>query len=175
MKKRSYFSHDVSGEERLLLRSADGPNGCRLWTGGVKSSGYGQLWVGGANVSAHRLAYERANGPIPDGLHVLHRCDVPACINPAHLFLGTHAENMADKVNKGRHKVGDRRGENNSFAKLSEAEALAISARIDLGEDTGTLADTFGVSRSTINNIKQGAAWSYLTGRGRQKLQPCGC
>jgi HNH endonuclease len=88
--------------ERLRSRIVVDPEtGCHNWTGTVGRAGYGRV-----QVSAHRLAYELAHGPIPDGLLVLHKCDNPVCCNPDHLFLGTSADNMADKVRKGRHRNG---------------------------------------------------------------------
>ena len=75
---------------------------CWEWTDGCDGDGYGVVGAGGKTVRAHRVAWEVAHGPIPDGVHVLHQCDNPPCINPAHLFLGTQADNMADKVAKGR-------------------------------------------------------------------------
>lgn len=76
--------------------------GCMLWIRSTDTNGYGMLCVDGRKRKAHRVAWELANGPIPAGLHVLHRCDTPACVNPAHLFLGTHTDNMRDCSAKGR-------------------------------------------------------------------------
>jgi hypothetical protein len=79
------------------------PNsGCWLWTGSLNDTGYGQLWVGSKSTRAHRLSYELHVGPIPEGMHVCHHCDNPPCCNPNHLFVGSHTDNMADKIKKGR-------------------------------------------------------------------------
>lgn len=77
---------------------------CLEWRGARVGDGYGQLRWDGKRVLAHRLAWQNKNGQIPDGLNVLHRCDNPPCVNPAHLFLGTHQENMRDRDAKGRNK-----------------------------------------------------------------------
>ncbi len=85
------------------------PSECWLWRAGLSTQGYGRMSSPGKSgpvLMAHRVSYEFANGPIPPGLWVLHRCDVPRCVNPAHLFLGTVADNNADKVAKGRHPRG---------------------------------------------------------------------
>jgi len=87
----------------LLDRAIPEPNsGCWIWVGATNSDGYGWLWRSGRSVRVHRIAWEITKGPIPTGLHVLHRCDVPACIRPSHLFLGTHIENMQDASRKRR-------------------------------------------------------------------------
>ncbi len=81
--------------------------GCWLWTGSLFRGGYGQF-RSGPDPAAHRTAWVIAHGSIPDRLYVLHRCDVRCCVNPEHLFLGTHADNMADMVAKGRSPRGPR-------------------------------------------------------------------
>lgn len=86
-----------------------GPDDCWLWSGATIEFGHGQFSSGKRNVYAHRYSWEMANGPIPDGLYVLHKCDVPACVNPSHLFLGTQTENMADMRRKGRGSKPPRR------------------------------------------------------------------
>ena len=93
--------------ERFWARIVEQPNGCREWTGGASSAGYGQLWFEGKLVYAHRLAWILVNGPIPEGLFVCHKCDNPPCCNvEGHLFLGTATDNMRDMIAKGRGRYG---------------------------------------------------------------------
>jgi HNH endonuclease len=91
---------------RMARIDRSDPNACWLWPATFNRQGYGVLFYGGKPqrvLKAHRLSYELFVGPIPPGMDVCHRCDVPACINPMHLWIGTRGENIRDAVRKGRH------------------------------------------------------------------------
>lgn len=88
--------------ERFAAKLVRMPTGCLEWTGKITRLGYGQIKINGKNVSTHRFAWTTVHGSIPDGIHVLHHCDNPPCCDVEHLFLGTRADNMADKIAKGR-------------------------------------------------------------------------
>ena len=113
------------------------------------------------NITGSRAAYQEFVAPIPDGMYVLHKCDNPACVNPDHLFLGTHADNMRDKVAKGR---GYRpAGSKHHNAKLDEKKVREIKTRLALGEETGeAIAKQYGVSASVISGIKNGHHWRHV-------------
>lgn len=138
---------------RVLIREA---NDCWLWLGCLTAVGYGNLGLPGRkSVGAHRFSWALANGPIPDGLWVLHRCDVRHCVNPSHLFLGTVADNQADMKSKGRAARGSRVPN----SKLSPEHVLAIRAS---DEDLGTLARRFNISKPTICDIRTRRSWAWL-------------
>lgn len=139
------------------------PNsGCFLWTGSVDQTGYGKMRVGTAGIDrrtvwAHRLSWELTNQKVPDGLCVCHRCDVRACVNPAHLFLGTKADNSADMVRKGRGgRPAVMRGARNGNAKITMEVADAIRASA-LG--VVRAARQFGISPSQVHAIRSGKNW----------------
>lgn len=141
-------------EEWLLPPDAQG---CRIFTGHKMKNGYGTVRRNNPRrkVLAHRLAYELAYGAIPEGMHVLHRCDVRSCCEPTHLFLGTNQDNIADRVAKGRSHV--MRGTDSPRAKLS-AEAVS-EIRSTPYVDSRILAEKFGVKRNTIYVVRRGDAY----------------
>ena len=139
--------------------SKGGPNDCGVWTAATNLDGYGRFFLGEdrKRSQAHRFSWRLANGPIPDGLSVCHHCDNPPCVNPAHLFLGTHAENMLDRDQKGRRPppVGERNGR----AKLLAAEVACVRVEHAAGLSVAELALKYGVSKSTIGSITRGTTW----------------
>lgn len=151
-------------EERLARRLLMSPSGCLEFQGALKD-GYGKIVVGSRSDGsrrlkfAHRVAWELANGPIPDGLIVCHACDNRLCCNPEHLFLGTHNDNMADMVAKGRQRNGRPAGVLNGRAKLSPSAAAQIRERYAAGESRASLAEAFGVGRSAIREVVTGMRW----------------
>jgi hypothetical protein len=136
------------------------PNGCIPWIGTHVSIGYGNMGRrGDATVLAHRMAWEIAYGPIPNGLHVLHKCDNPPCVNPDHLFLGTPADNTADRVAKGRQA----KGEDFSHSKVTEAQVRSIRERYAAGGITQQeLADEYGMRGPEISRIITRQRWKHV-------------
>lgn len=143
----------------LIAHSRADKTGCRRWTGTTIADGYGRFRRHGGKVLAHRVAWELENGPIPTGMCICHRCDNPSCINVAHLFLGTHADNMADRHKKGRD--GALYGESATGAKLTEAEARAIFCAQGTN---GAIAAAFGVNHRTVSLIKRKESWRHIHG-----------
>lgn len=89
--------------KQAFLKQVSKTSTCWLWQGAPTSGGYGRFWFDGVRKLAHRAAYEIFKGDIPEDMCVCHKCDNPLCVNPKHLFLGTHSDNMRDMGNKGRH------------------------------------------------------------------------
>lgn len=135
--------------------------GCWLWTRAVRKDRpldrYGSFRFQGKNRSPHRISWTLANGPIPVGMLVCHHCDTPECVNPAHLFLGTHADNSADRHRKGRTRLA--LGEQVGSSKLTNQQVLEIKAST---EGTKSTARRYGVSESTIYCIRTNRQWSWL-------------
>ncbi len=145
-------------EESFEARTMWEPNsGCLIWLGSVNNGGYGNIWVNGKNIRCHRYSWTRTNGKIPPQMYVLHKCDNRLCVNPHHLFLGTHQDNMDDRDAKGR---GDKpKGEANNQAKLTDLDIVNI--RSDSRTHT-QLAHEYKVSRQNIGLIKRHKTWKHV-------------
>ena len=140
------------------------PDGCWIWTGDRDSWGYGKfsIFTDGKwkSVKTNRYAAELVVGKLPEGVQALHACDRPLCVlyGPGHIFLGSHAENMADKVRKGRQP----RGEVVVNSKLTEMEVRQIRERLSMGESCVRVARDLGVSKPTILNVYHRRTWKHV-------------
>ena len=137
-------------------------SGCYLWTAcidGRKGSGYGRFNWNGGIIYAHRASWMIYKGPIPKGKNVLHKCDTPLCVNPSHLFLGTHKDNMADRSNKGRGKNNPALGEESHLTKLTKKEVIEIFSD---NRKQYVIAEEYGVTQPQVSCIKLGKTWKHL-------------
>ena len=116
--------------------------GCWLWHGTMLPDGYGVMRVGDKQIRAHRLAWIIEHGAIADGLCVCHHCDIPLCVRPSHLFLGTHKDNLADMVRKGRSTWGER----HRLCKLPSSAVEQLRSRGSEGVSFAQLGQEFGIS-----------------------------
>lgn len=154
-------------EERFWSKVSVGPrDSCWVWQGALMG-GYGYLVVTDKprrTVKAHRLSWELAAGhPVPDGLFVLHHCDNPPCVNPAHLYVGTKAQNARDRAVRRRGKEQHQNGEANDNAKLTEAKVRAIFHAVHAdGATQDAVAQYFGVSQVTVHRIVHRKTWRHL-------------
>lgn len=138
-----------------FIRKVDGfasDDQCWAWQGAAKGNGYGNVTFQGQTMGAHRKAFLLFKGDIPDGFDVCHSCDNRWCVNPAHLFIGTRLENMADAVRKGRTAGGNRKH-------ITEAMAQEVRRRINVGQSGGEIAAAMNLNHSTVSAIKQGKSY----------------
>jgi HNH endonuclease len=134
---------------------------CWLWTGGKNGAGYGLIILDNSkegSMLAHRLSWEIHNEPISDGLCALHKCDNPSCVNPYHLFLGTHQDNSDDKVAKGRSP----RGETHHHSSLTEDKVREIRRLANEGKTHQSIADMFSVKREAVSKIVRRERWKHV-------------
>lgn len=162
-------------EQRLEEKSTMVPFcGCRLWFGASVPAGYGVIHYEGRQQYAHRVAWQMMHGPIPKGMLILHECDMPSCINAKHLFLGTDADNMADKMRKGRWKGGPPKGDRNPMYgrrgvntgerstnhKLTQKQVDEIRSTYKRGVTRQVdIAERFGINQSHVSSIIRGVVW----------------
>ena len=138
---------------------------CIEWTGAKDGKGYGKVIVKGRSVGAHRIAYCEANGVgLEDivGLCVRHKCDNPPCVSPEHLELGTHADNMRDRSERGRTRSAV--GSSHPNSKLQEEEVLALRGMYEIGYTISDLSRIFEISRRMVKKIIDRQSWKHVEG-----------
>lgn len=135
---------------------------CWEWTASKDYCGYGRFVFRDSLLSAHRVSWEIHNGKILNGFHVLHKCDNPGCVNPTHLFLGTHQDNMNDRGAKNRAKGGKRLGEKNGASRFKESDIIAIRALSKQGIKQKEIAQQFGTTQSVISAIINRKYWTHI-------------
>lgn len=151
--------------ERFAAKYVVDPvTGCWLWTDAPGNDGYGRLQIGNTPKKAHRVSYELHVGPIPEGKFICHHCDVPLCVNPAHLYAGTPNDNNQDCVRRGRYVSGGKPhpGEKNGRAKLTDDDVRRIRLRVAAGEKRRHIAKEFGMHNSSIERIVLGVRWGHV-------------
>ena len=152
-----------SREEHFWARVDKSDDSCWVWTGHLNASGYGRVRIRNGDhsrsIRAHRVAFALHHGVLPKQDEVLrHTCDHPWCVAPAHLVVGTHADNVRDRVERGRSARGDANGR----AKLSSEDVRAIDAALAAGVSVGALAERYCVARSTIYRVRDRRTWCHV-------------
>lgn len=151
--------HKRRREQAFLDQIGRVPSGCWEWQGWLDVDGYGRTRLLGER-RTHRAAYRLFCGPIPDGLCVCHHCDNPRCVRPDHLFLGTIADNNADKVRKGRQRTP--LGERHGIAKLDAESVRSIRRMAADGVPVLEIARRLGRGETTVRAVLQGRTWGHV-------------
>jgi len=143
-------------EDRIKNKfKVDPNNNCWIWQGFKDKDGYGSIIINQKMNKPHRVMWEIHNGPIPEGINVLHKCDNPPCVNPDHLFLGSQKDNIQDCIKKDRFV----RGEKNGRAKLTKNKVIKIYYD---NRKYAEIAKDFSVSKASVGSIKKGRNWAHL-------------
>lgn len=173
-RKGSDGKRGITAEMRFLAKIQK-TDSCWIWIGNYINSGYGIFWYNGKQTTAHRFSYTFYKGPIPTRMDVCHTCDNKKCVNPNHLFLGTHEENLKDMKKKGRSATGDksgirkhpeiiRRGENHIGAKANDKQVIEIRSLYDTGiiRNICELARKFQLGQTTVRHIVKRDTWTHI-------------
>ena len=157
----------ASNKDRFDNKYIVNPNGCWEWIAakvGLKLN-YGKFWLNGKYGKAHRASYTMHKGEIPEGMCVLHKCDIPACVNPDHLFLGTKQDNSKDMLekNRGGHWKNPPRVNKRKDSKLTEDIVRDIRARCGAGESQGTVAKLYKIGQPTVHKIVHKQRWAHIS------------
>jgi hypothetical protein len=153
----------VANDKSIMERFEDGIeripfSGCWIWTKCCFTQGYGCIRIDYKNIKVHRLSWELHFGPIPEGVDVLHMCDVMPCVSPHHLFLGNNSDNMRDMAEKGRSLAGSK----HPNSKLNEEKVREIFSLYEKGFTKAKIARMFGVTHGSIAHIIKNRAWKHV-------------
>jgi len=158
-RRKLSVSHTQDVNKRFWSKvNIKGPDECWEWTGPLNAKGYGSFSFPGHTCRASRMAWILTYGNISKNICVLHKCDNPACCNPAHLYLGTNQDNVDDKVRKGRQLKGEKVG----TSKLTEKQVLKISELYGKQYTLNQLATLFSVTNTTIWRIIHNYSWKHI-------------
>lgn len=151
---------EATPKDRLLYYTnvPEDPNACWIWQAHKNPAGYGDFYIEDVRYSAHRTSYEVFNGPIPKGVHVLHRCDNPSCVSPRHLFLGDAKVNSDDKRKKWRHIYGKKQWR----AKLTDEKVRQIRELAKQGVHVNEIAMRFGMTQAPIRDVICRRSWKHV-------------
>jgi hypothetical protein len=153
----------IDAETRLTSRlKADGD--CPVWTGCRNWAGYGKMSVNGKLWATHRFAYQLANGPIPEGVHICHHCDNPPCCNPRHLYAGSDQTNADDRKTRGRQRNGMLivRGEGHGMSKITDEDVREIRRLRRSGLTHAAISSRFNIGKAMVSHITNWRCWRHV-------------
>lgn len=155
------LSRSIPFPVRFGLQTHRQKDNCWIWRGAKNRRGYGHICRNGKRIQAHQASWEIHFGPVPRGLWVLHKCDVPSCVNPSHLFVGTPKDNAQDCIRKGRWSYSQLKCELVGTSKLTANDVLTIRERAK-SESVKDIASSYGLSKFTVYDILERRTWRHV-------------
>lgn len=149
-------------KDRFWQKVQKSEKGCWPWIACKNSDGYGQFGFRGRVDGAHRVSWILSHGELPKGAHVLHKCDNPVCVNPDHLFIGTHQDNMEDRTRKGRSRGRGLPGELSGHNKLTNNIVLKIRKLHEQGTSQKQISNQFAIHKATVNDVVLRKTWRHI-------------